>query len=35
VVEGTNHFTVVDELIRPGSPMLEAIVAMAHQATSD
>jgi arylformamidase len=35
VVEGTNHFTVVDELIRPGSAMLKTIVAMAHQAAPD
>ena len=30
VIAGTNHFTVVDELIRPGSPMLKGIVALAQ-----
>jgi arylformamidase len=34
VVAGANHFTVVDELIRPGSPVLTEIVAMAHQAAA-
>jgi arylformamidase len=32
VIAGTNHFTVVDELIRPGSTLLTAIVALAHDA---
>lgn len=32
VIPGTNHFTVVDELIRPGSTLLTAIVALAHDA---
>jgi arylformamidase len=31
VVAGTNHFTVVDELIRPGSMLLEVIVALARE----
>ena len=31
VIAGTNHFTVVDELIRPGSTLLTAIVALAHE----
>jgi arylformamidase len=31
VIAGTNHFTVVDELVRPGSAMLSRIVAMAHE----
>ena len=30
IVAGTNHFTVVDELIRPGSTLLTAIVDLAH-----
>jgi arylformamidase len=30
VVADTNHFTVVDELIRPRSPMLNGIVALAQ-----
>src|SRR5262249_55330917 len=29
---GTNHFTIVDELITPGSPVLRQIVALAHEA---
>jgi arylformamidase len=32
IIPGTNHFTVVDELIRPGSVMLARIVEMAHAA---
>jgi arylformamidase len=35
VIAGTNHFTVVEELIRPGSAMLTRIVAMAHEADAD
>jgi arylformamidase len=31
VVPGTNHFTVVEELIRPGSPMLTRIIALARE----
>ena len=31
VIAGTNHFTVVDELIRPGSTLLTEIVALAHE----
>jgi arylformamidase len=31
VVAGANHFTVVDELIRPDSTMLKQIVVMAHE----
>jgi arylformamidase len=31
LIAGANHFTVVDELIRPGSAMLARIVAMAHE----
>jgi arylformamidase len=30
VITGANHFTVVDELIRPGSALLSAIVALAR-----
>jgi arylformamidase len=30
VVPGANHFTVVDELVRPGSPLLSRIVAVAR-----
>jgi arylformamidase len=30
VIPGTNHFTVVDELVRPGSALLTRIVAMAR-----
>jgi hypothetical protein len=29
VIPGTNHFTIVDELVRPGSTLLTRIVAMA------
>jgi arylformamidase len=32
VIPGANHFTVVDELIRPDSDMLKRIVLMAHEA---
>ena len=32
VIAGTNHFTIVDELIRPGSAMLAQIVALAREA---
>jgi arylformamidase len=32
VIAGTNHFTIVDELIRPGSAVLTRIVAMAREA---
>jgi arylformamidase len=31
VVPGTNHFTVVEELIRPSSPMLTRIIALARE----
>jgi arylformamidase len=31
VIAGTNHFTVVDELVRPGSAVLSRIVAIAHE----
>jgi arylformamidase len=34
VIAGANHFTVVDELIRPDSTMLKRIVVMAHEAAS-
>jgi len=34
VIAGTNHFTIVDELIRPGSAMLTQIVAMAREAAA-
>ena len=30
IIPGANHFTIVDELARPGSPMLDRIVAMAE-----
>jgi arylformamidase len=33
VVDGTNHFTVVDELIRPDSELLALIVALAREET--
>jgi arylformamidase len=32
VIAGTNHFTIVDELIRPDSAMLTQIVALAREA---
>jgi len=32
VIAGTNHFTIVDELVRPGSALLTRIVEMAHEA---
>ncbi len=32
VIEGTNHFTVVDELIRPDSRMLAEVVMLARAA---
>lgn len=32
VIAGANHFTVVDELVRPDSDMLKRIVLMAHEA---
>jgi arylformamidase len=35
IIPGTNHFTVVDELIRPGSLMLRQIVALAHEVAAD
>lgn len=35
VIPATNHFTIVDELIRPGSTMLTQIVAMAREADAD
>lgn len=31
VMADTNHFTIVDELVRPGSAMLNEVVAMARQ----
>ncbi len=31
VIAGANHFTVVDELVRPDSDMLKRIVLMAHE----
>jgi arylformamidase len=31
VIAGANHFTIVDELIRPGSAMLAQIVALARE----
>ena len=31
VVDGTNHFTIVDELIRPDSELLALIVALARE----
>ncbi len=31
VIDGTNHFTIVDELIRPDSALLAQIVALAHE----
>jgi len=30
VVAGTNHFTIVDELVRPKSPMFKSVVALAR-----
>jgi arylformamidase len=35
VIAGINHFTIVDELIRPGSEMLDQITVMAHEAAVD
>ena len=35
IVPGANHFTVVDELIRPGSPLLNAIITLAHEPDED
>jgi len=35
VIAGTNHFTIVDELIRPGSAILTQIVAMAREAAAE
>ena len=32
VIADTNHFTIVDELARPGSALLTRIVGMAHEA---
>lgn len=34
-IAGTNHFTVVDELVRPDSAMLTRIVAMAREAAAE
>ena len=31
VIDGTNHFTIVDELIRPDSELLALIVALARE----
>ena len=30
VVAGTNHFTIVEELVRPSSPMFKSVVALAR-----
>jgi arylformamidase len=35
VVPGANHFTIVDELIRPGSALLDHIIALAHEPATD
>ena len=35
VIAGTNHFTIVDELIRPGSALLTGIVALAREGDAD
>jgi hypothetical protein len=35
VIAGTNHFTIVDELVRPGSALLTRIVAMAQEAAAE
>ncbi|MBX9591513.1 MAG: alpha/beta hydrolase [Hyphomonadaceae bacterium] len=35
VIAGTNHFTVVDELIRPGSALLKGIIALAREGDGD
>jgi arylformamidase len=35
IVAGTNHFTILDELIRPGSALLSAIVGLALEADAD
>jgi arylformamidase len=35
VIAGTNHFTIVDELVRPGSALLTRIVAMAREAAAE
>lgn len=34
IIPGANHFTIVDELTRPGTSMLNEIVAMAEQVAS-
>ena len=34
VIAGTNHFTIVDELIRPGSAVLAQIVELARETAS-
>ena len=34
IIPGANHFTIVDELTRPGTSMLNDIVAMAEQVAS-
>jgi len=34
VIAGTNHFTILDQLITPGSTTLTQIIALAHQANS-
>ena len=35
VVPDTNHFTIVDELIRPGSPMLSQVIELAREPGED
>jgi hypothetical protein len=33
-VTGANHFTIIDELITPGSSILKQIVKIAHEANA-
>jgi len=35
VADGTNHFTVADELIRPGSELLALVVALAREESAE
>jgi arylformamidase len=35
VIAGTNHFTIVDELVRPDSALLTRVVGMAREAAAD
>ena len=35
IVPGANHFTIVDELIRPGSALLDTIITLAHDDEGD